>query len=112
MRFLCSALVLLFSSVVWSGPDVTLPQPLAVPGEILVKFKEGMEPMEMATVYHLTGSQVIKQYPLIPGLHLIKAQGVDIQEMLSSFNQHPFIEYAEPNYIVSIGEFERAQDFP
>ncbi|MEK7790136.1 MAG: S8 family serine peptidase [Deltaproteobacteria bacterium] len=81
-----------------------------VPGELLVKFKNGMGALSSEYVHHLTGARVLDHFKFVKGLEHIQLPSSDIQEALSYYNSHPLIEYAEPNYIYSI--YGAADDVP
>jgi len=105
LRVLCSLFaVLMFSQVSFAGPIATEEKPQFVPGEILVKFKRsvGMNTFMMSNLHQVTGAAMIHEYKNIKGLHHIVMPNIDVREAVAYYSQHPLVEYAEPNYIVSI----------
>lgn len=81
-----------------------------VPGELLVKFKNGMGLLSSEYAHHVTGGRILNHYHLVKGLQHIQLPTPDIQEALSYYNGHPLVEYAEPNYMYSI--YGMADDVP
>ena len=69
---------------------------------VLVKFKLGTSAAEKANAHAAVGGQMLKEYSLVPGLeHLrIPADSVGVERVLQILPRLPFVEYAEPNYLV------------
>jgi len=73
-----------------------------VPGEILVKFKVSATKASIRGLHAHTRSKQKKVFKKLK-IHLIKLpEGTGIEEALQLYQQDPDVEYAEPNYIVSI----------
>lgn len=70
-----------------------------VPGEILVKFKKGVSQREIRSVNALHQGRVLRELPKVKVLRLKLPPGVDVCEAAKSYQSHPEVEYAEPNYI-------------
>jgi len=75
--------------------------PPYAPGEILVRFKEGLSPYEAAAVHAGIGATVVERYRTVENLVLVKLPpGMDVKEAVEFYQQHPDVLYAEPNYFV------------
>lgn len=71
-------------------------------GELLVKFKPGILQDRISALNSDAGVQVIKIIPKV-GLHRLKSsKGKTMKELLELYRRDPNVEYAEPNYIVTI----------
>jgi subtilisin family serine protease len=69
-------------------------------GEILVKFKPGVNNMQKWTVHSMHGAQVIKKVR-IEGVERIKLpDDLSVEEAVRLYRKNPDVEYAEPNYLV------------
>jgi subtilisin family serine protease len=73
-----------------------------VHGELLVKFKAGTKEVLKQNVHKKQGSQKIKEFPRLNIHHVKLREGVSVEDVLEEFRADPSVEYAEPNYIVSI----------
>ena len=104
------AVLLLFGSPLRAGQKPRLQPVRYAEGEILVKFKPRVagSAFAMAHLHQMAGAKVIHHYGIVEGLQHIELGQADIREALSYYQNHPMVEYAEPNYIVSIFENEVA----
>ena len=76
-------------------------QPYA-PGEVLVKFRNGIDEAQIERLQRETGLQPIKVVSA-PYLYLMKiTDGSAVEDMLVRLKQYPEIVYAEPNYTRSV----------
>lgn len=70
-----------------------------VPGEILVKYKEGTGAAKAAALNARLGTRTIKHFSHL-GLYRKKLPDtMSVQQAVSLFKADPSVEYAEPNYI-------------
>jgi hypothetical protein len=77
-------------------------QPLFMPGEVLVKFKPGLTRDEIDGIREAYDLSLIKRIEGI-GVYRFKIpHGSTVKDMVEALNRDPQIEYAEPNYTVSI----------
>ena len=77
-------------------------QPLFIPGEVLVKFKPGLTTDEIDGIREAYGLSLIKRIEGI-GVYLFKIpHGSTVEDMVEALNRDPKVEYAEPNFTVSI----------
>jgi thermitase len=70
-----------------------------VPGELLVKFREGLAMAHAQSIHRSLGSNVIEE---LKGLHIERIEipaGWSVEEAISFYSLDPDVEYAEPNYI-------------
>jgi len=81
-------------------------------GEILVKFSSDVKPSETTKVHNKYGS---KRMGNLRQGHLERvfiAPGLTVEDAVSFYNAEPAVEYAEPNYTVSINALPDDPDFP
>ena len=68
-----------------------------IPGEILIRFYEGIEKERMEEIFrenHILSKKSLGR----PGMYRIKFSGShSLQEMLEIFRSYPEVKYAEPN---------------
>ena len=70
-----------------------------VPGQILVRFRNGIEAKEVERIQSEAGLQTLKVVSA-PDLYLMKiTDGSAVEDMLVRLKKYPEIVYAEPNYI-------------
>ena len=75
----------------------------SVAGEVLVRFREGVDDYIKALSHFGIGTTVIKHfYEIVEGLELVKLPPfISVDEALTLYRQLPYVLYAEPNYIVN-----------
>jgi len=74
-----------------------------VPGEILVKFRHGTPPSEIASIHRLNGSVVRGMIPGIETFRVSAPVGKEY-EHAKKYKGWKCVEFAEPNYIASVNE--------
>jgi len=84
-------------------------QEKVVPHEILVKFKDGINPQEIGSVHRAMGGTVSHN---IPGIN-VQVVSVDknIDEAVSTYARDKRVEYAEPNAIAELLEVIPAEQY-
>ena len=100
--FLCGALVIFtFGSLLHAKNLQSPPTVQVVPGEILVKVKESVRSsfLLQEQLHQLTGAKVIQNFNGIAGLQHLTIGRRNLQEVISYYEAHPWVEYAEPNFI-------------
>jgi len=71
-------------------------------GELLVKFKEGISEAQIQEVLRQTGTKVTKFLGTLK-IHVLRLPpGAAAEDMVKKFQALPEVEYAEPNYMVTI----------
>jgi subtilisin family serine protease len=72
-----------------------------VPGEVLVKFRDGASNATVAAAHTAAGGETIKSFMAGTSKiqHLKLGRGVNVEDALAKYRQSPAVEYAEPNYI-------------
>lgn len=108
------SVILMFLGVVFAGP---LKEPKRAPyvsNEILVKFKKDalLTPMIAGYAHQLAGATVLHVYELVEGLQHIRVPLRDVRETLAYYRHYPGVEYAEPNFIVSINDTQPEARLP
>ena len=71
-----------------------------VPGEVLVKCRLPLPPAAVATILRLAGGTVVERNPTLGLYRLRLPEGADVQQAAALYDELPWVEYAEPNYIV------------
>jgi subtilisin family serine protease len=71
-----------------------------VSGEVLVKCNLPLPPAAVAAVLRLSGGAVIEHNSTLRLYRLRLPKGFDVQQASDLYNELPWVEYAEPNYIV------------
>ena len=72
-----------------------------VPGEILIKFKDGTDVQSIKTIQKRLGLRTIKVVPKL-NIYRMKIQnGSSVEEVIKRLKGFREVEYAEPNYIVN-----------
>ena len=99
------ALVLLLPSSGAAGGErhstsrVALDQREYVPGEVLVRFRPGVDAGDRTRVLRATGSSVKEVLPLA-GLRLVQvAAGTTVEQAVDALERRPEVLYAEPNHL-------------
>ena len=73
-----------------------------VPGEVLVKFRQGTSISTMRTLHHAVGASQIKEIRHI-GIQQLKLPAhLNVEETVKFYRSDPNVEFAEPNYIIKI----------
>lgn len=71
-------------------------------GELLVKFKQGVAKSKQQNLHEKHGSSKLKEFKKIR-VQLVKIKkGLSVEEAIQKYKSDPSVEYAEPNYVVSI----------
>ncbi|MDI6801264.1 MAG: type II secretion system secretin GspD [Thermodesulfovibrionales bacterium] len=73
-----------------------------VEGELLVKFKEGINNEKAADIISKKGATLIKYTEQLKVYHIRLRKGQDVEDAISEFSSMPEIEYAEPNYKIKV----------
>jgi len=75
-----------------------------VPGEILVKFKRGTSQKDINQFLLQTGTKVLSRLDLGEDriYKLQVPEGVEVPDLATEFSSSPIVEYAEPNFKMSI----------
>ena len=80
------------------------PEPAYVPGQVVIKFQNGVTPERAAEIIEGEGCRVEKVLKRT-GLHLVKLpEGMDVPEALERFKIYPEVLYVEPDYRVELLE--------
>jgi len=74
-------------------------------GEILVKFKAGIPELQKDKVHAGLGSLKLKDFSMLRIQHVKLKPGMGVEEAIALYRTSPFVEYAEPNYIVSTMQY-------
>lgn len=83
------------------GPDI--PDGVEyMPGELIVKFKSGVSNKEIANINSKHGTSVFYTNPNAGFKRLHVPNGKSVYGMVEKYKNSPYVEYAEPNYIVHI----------
>ncbi|MBN2328104.1 MAG: S8 family serine peptidase [Candidatus Omnitrophica bacterium] len=77
-------------------------QPNYVADSILVRFKPDAPGLLKQSARNQVGAKGIRSFTLVPMLERWKIGGMSVEKALSILNKLPFIEYAEPDYLISL----------
>ena len=73
--------------------------PAAVPGEIVVGFRSGVDASDRAAARSVADVSAERNL-LVPGAQLVRVErGQSVQEAVTELEQRPDVRYAEPNWI-------------
>jgi hypothetical protein len=73
-----------------------------VPGQVLVKFHEGVSQDEAQALHNRLGSTVLVNYGKL-NIDLVAIKnGLAIEEAIKLYQEDPIVAYAEPNYTRSM----------
>jgi hypothetical protein len=79
--------------------DAPTPRRPYVPGQILVRFRNGIEAKEVERIQSEAGLQTLN-VASAPDLYLMRiTDGSAVEDMLVRLRKYPEIVYAEPNYV-------------
>ena len=82
----------------------------AVPEQIIVKFKENVDPAAKADVRHVESLEKEKELKVI-GAEVDKVKGQSVDDAIRDLNGHPDVEYAERDYFVHATDYADEPDF-
>jgi uncharacterized repeat protein (TIGR01451 family) len=71
-------------------------------GEILVKFKHGVLKEIQDKIHKRHGSEKIKRFPSLNIHHIKFKKNLSIEEAITLYRTDPDVDYAEPNYLLTI----------
>ena len=90
------------SKAIWAKGDFPIEKQNSiefVPGEILVKFKEGINRSEISALNSYMRTQEIRRIEPIKVSRIKLPPDISIEEAVSNYKLDQNVEYAEPNYI-------------
>lgn len=93
-------LVAFFAMNLSTGFAKSLPD--AAPGELLVKFKENVSQKDVEKTNKGIGSKIAKKYRKAGLYHIKLPAGLTVDEAIGKYKGSAHVEYAEPNYRLSI----------
>jgi subtilisin family serine protease len=80
-------------------------------GELLVKFKPGVRGLARSEAHRKAGANIIKEFPSLGIQHVAFSKARKAEDVIAVYLRNPNVEYAEPNYIVSVDAFPNDIDF-
>ena len=102
-RFLSISTALLLA-VLLAVPGTIFASPVSaddyVPGELIVKFKDGVSAQSTQSVHAQYGVKSIEKSKYL-GFEVVKFDG-SVEKMMEKYKNHPMVEYVEPNHYVHI----------
>jgi len=72
-----------------------------IPGEILIKFKDGTGMQRIKSIQKIIGLITIRVVPKLNIYHMKIQNGSSVEEVIKRLKGFKEVEYAEPNYIVN-----------
>jgi len=82
-----------------------------VPGEILVKFKQNADLIAVNTIHSNISNVKKNSFNELRVHHVKLSSELTVEEAVQLYSDDPNVEYAEPNYIVSINTIPDDTDF-
>ena len=71
-----------------------------VPGQLLVRFRQGIRKQAMQTEHALVRAEVLKEFRVVENLQLIRLPGgISVKQAERYYRARPDVLYAEPNYV-------------
>ena len=99
IAFLTASLLLAGAPVTAATYPASMQRPLYVPGEVVVKYKPGMQLELKAAALRDLSVQEEKPLGGIPRLNVLRLpQGADVMQAVQRLEASGQVEYAEPNY--------------
>lgn len=81
-----------------------------VPGEVLVKYREGPSSAGSGELQRSVNASGVKKL-LFPDMELLKLKGISVEDAVAILRSSPLVESASPNYIRSINFVPDDPDF-
>src|SRR5688572_23026898 len=69
----------------------------AIPGELLIRFKPGVQGSERAALRAQMNARALRRFDFIDVEH-VKLDRGRAEDVIERFRRHPLVEYVEPNY--------------
>lgn len=92
----------LLTKSVWAGSPLPAPEtPAYVPGQLIIRFREGLPPMMMASALLSVRMQTLEVEEALD-LQLVAVQPGLEEKLIDLLSANPLIEYIGPNYIAHI----------
>jgi subtilisin family serine protease len=83
-----------------------------VPGQLLVKYRAGLEARGRLAVESLGSVRTLHRFTLVPIDHVELPAGESVEDAIARLRRDPAIEYAEPNYRIHIDRVPNDPRFP
>ena len=71
-------------------------------GSLIVKFKPSATGEIKDSIHRRHGSEKVKEFPSLNIHHIKLKKGMNIEEAIALYQAEPDVEYAEPNYLLTI----------
>lgn len=106
VRFIAGVLLVLYFLFLTNGVEAESPRPAPenpayVPGQLIVRFREGLPPMMMASALLSVRMQTLEVEEALD-LQLVAVQPGLEEKLIDLLSANPLIEYVGPNYIAHI----------
>jgi hypothetical protein len=70
-----------------------------IPGQVLVKFNEGVSEEQAQALHDRLGSTILKHFEKLH-IDLVKIKsGMTVEKAIKLYQEDPHVTYAEPNYL-------------
>jgi len=80
-------------------------------GEILVRFKSGVDTAKIKSMHRAVGASIMRRFATL-GIELVTLpRGLTVEDAIKAYRTNPEVEYAEPNYIVRKAILPNDTDF-
>ncbi|MCB0211363.1 MAG: S8 family serine peptidase, partial [Anaerolineae bacterium] len=80
-----------------SPPPAQIERPKFVPGELLVKLKDGVPSSQINTIHKQLATRTLEHFKLIDVFHLKLPDNLDVEKAIKILEKHPLVDFVEPN---------------
>jgi subtilisin family serine protease len=105
MLALAVTLVLSLTGIASAAP------PRPIPGELIVRYKEGKSLPERANFRARLQADLVKEFPMFRMEH-VKLRGGSTEAAIARFARDPDVEYVEPNFEITLDAIPNDPRFP
>lgn len=101
MKTLKIAALLVISFIAFTAAFAQEKRPF-VPGELLVKFKDGTASEAARTSHQLTGASIVEEFPTIGWQRIKLPAGLSAERAMTKYARIAGVEHVQPNYYYSL----------
>ncbi|UWE04533.1 S8 family peptidase [Laceyella sacchari] len=99
MRKCAMIIFVILLALAWPVPSpAQAASPPYAPGQLIVKFKPNLTMKAKANFHQQHGAVVLEKNAQL-GFEVIQFQGTSVPDMMKRYQQSPYVEYVEPNYL-------------
>src|SRR3954451_16660726 len=84
-----------------------------VPGQLLVRFRQGASSDSIAFAHNTVGAQVLQTFQIVPNLQLVSIpDSLTAATAIDSYRLSPDVLYAQPNFVYHIDGVDKTPNDP